>query len=62
MRRDPSDLPMVKAKTSKGLVAKLLMVGIVRIVVVLISKSSGAFLQSHRSSRAPSALGRSRPL
>ena len=38
---DPRDLPLVKAKTSEGLVAKLLEVGIVRIAVVLISESSG---------------------
>ena len=33
-RGDPRDLPMVNAKTSKGVVAKLLTVGIVRIVVM----------------------------
>ena len=40
------DLPVVKMKISEGLVAKLLTVGIVRIVVVLISESLGAFLQN----------------
>ena len=51
---------MVKEKTSEGLVAKLLMVGIVRIVVMLLSKSTGAFLQSHghvRASRPWAMLG-----
>ena len=37
------DLHVVKAKIFEGLVAKLLTIGIVRIVVVLISKSSGVF-------------------
>ena len=46
---------MVKAKTSEGLVAKLLTVGIVHIVVILISESSGAFLQKSH------ARGRPRP-
>ena len=41
---------MVKVKTSEGVVARLLMVGIVRIVVMLLSKRTGAFLQSpHRA-------------
>ena len=43
----PRDLPMIKVKTSEGLVARLLTVGIVRIVVMLLSKSTVAFLQSH---------------
>ena len=43
---------MVKVKTSKGLVARLLTVGIVRIVVMLLSKSTGAFLRSRHHVRA----------
>ena len=43
---------MVKMETSEGLFAKLLSVGIVRIVVMLLSKSLGAFLQSRRRARA----------
>ena len=46
------DLPVVKAKISKGLVAKLMTVGIVRIVVVLISESLVTFLQSRHRARA----------
>jgi len=48
----PMDLHVVKVKTSKGLVARLLTVGIVRIVIMLLSKSMGAFLQSRRRARA----------
>ena len=44
---------MVKVKTSEGLVARLLMVGIVLIVVMLLSKSTGTFVQSHHRARAP---------
>ena len=51
------DLPVVKVKISEGLVARLLMVGIVHIVVVLISKSSGAFLQNSQRTRALPAVG-----
>ena len=49
MRGVSRDLRVVKAKTSEGLVARLLTVGIVCIVVVLISESSGAFLQNSRT-------------
>ena len=48
-------------KTSKGLVARLLMVGIVCIVVVLISESSGAFCKTanaHGRPRPWAVLGR----
>ena len=57
------DLLVVKAKTFEGLVVKLLTVGIVRIVVVLISKSSGGFLQSRRRAGHPALgyVGPSRP-
>ena len=61
MRRDPRDLPVVKVKTSEGLVARLLMVGIVHIVVVLISESSGTFLQNNHACGPPrpwAVLGR----
>ena len=61
MRGVSRDLPVVKVKTSEGLVARLLMVGIVRIVVVLISESSGAFLQNSQRARAPPALGHTGP-
>ena len=44
---------MVKAKISEGLVAKLLMVEIVRIIVVLIYESSGAFLQNSHGRGRP---------
>ena len=57
----PRDLPIVKVETLEGLFAKPLSVGIVCIVVMLLSKSSGAFLQSRRRVRAPSALGRVGP-
>jgi len=52
----PKDLPVVKVETAEGLFVKPLSVGIVRIVVMLLSKSSGAFLESRRRARAPSAL------
>jgi len=48
---------MVEVKTSEGMVARLLMEGILCIVVMLLSKSSGAFLQSRHRARPPSALG-----
>ena len=44
----PRDLPMVKVETPEGLFAKSLSVEIVRMVVKLLPRSSGAFLQSHR--------------
>ena len=56
MHGDSMDLPMVKAKISEGLVAKLLTVRIVCIVVVLISESSGAFLQNGQHTREPPAF------
>ena len=43
---------MVKVKTSDGLAARLLTVGIVHIVVMLLSKRTGAFLQIRRRARA----------
>ena len=49
----PRDLPVVKVEISEGIVARLLMVGIVLIVVMLLSKSTGAFLQSRHRARAP---------
>ena len=53
---------MVKAKTSEGLIAKLLTEGIMRIAVVLISKSSGAFFAKRptrgRCARPWAVLGR----
>ena len=55
------DLPVVKEKISEGLVAKLPTVGIVRIVVILISESSGAFLQNSQCVSAHPALGRTGP-
>ena len=42
---------MVKVKISKGIVARLLMVGIVLIVVILLSKSTGL------STKSPSRVG-----
>ena len=45
----PWDLSVVKVKTSEGLVARLLTVGI---VVMLLSKSTRAFLQSRHRARA----------
>jgi len=48
---------MVKVEIFEGLFAKSLSVGIVCIVVMLLSKSLGAFLQSRHRAWAPSALG-----
>ena len=52
----PRDLSMVKVKTSEGLVVRLLMVGIVRIVVMLLSKSTGVFYKA-AIARGPPSLG-----
>ena len=51
------DLPVVKAKIFEGLFENPLLVGIVCIVVMLLSKSSEAFLQSRCRARVPLALG-----
>ena len=48
----PRDLLVIKVKTFEGLFEKTLSVGIERIVVMLLSKSMGAFLQSRRCARA----------